>query len=99
METLHKRIQGRSSLIGLFSYAEFAAAVELVVEIVLFKNLVTTLLQAAFSPVLVPPDDLVIWWDIFCPQSAEADSPLGHADIDFVIVGRRRCGNVLRTSC
>lgn len=40
--------------------AEFAAAVLLVVEIVVFDELEAALLKAAFTPVLVPPGDIGI---------------------------------------
>ena len=46
---------------------------------------------------MVPPDDTVIWWDRFYPQSTDVDSPEGHTVIDYVTDGCHRCFNVLRT--
>ena len=44
-------------IFGKVVHAEFAAAVELIVEILLSNYLAATLLKTALAPILVPPND------------------------------------------
>ena len=64
---------GRSRALNILSHTEFAAAVKLVVEIIFLYDLKAALLEAAFSPVLFPPD----WREQnrrrFYPQSVRTD--------------------------
>ena len=64
---------GRSRVLNILSHTEFAAAVKLVVEIIFLYDLKAALLEAAFSPVLFPPDRREQNWRRFHPQSVGAD--------------------------
>jgi hypothetical protein len=60
----------------ILRHAELAAAVSLVVEAIFLDDLITAVLKTILTPVLIPPDDQVIWWNSFNPQSTKVDSPL-----------------------
>lgn len=47
----------RSVALNILAHAEFAAAIELVVEVLLLDYLNATFLKTAFAPVMVPPND------------------------------------------
>ena len=46
-------------------FTELASAPQLIIEAIFLDNLVSTLLQATFTPVSVPPDDLISMFGIF----------------------------------
>ena len=81
----------------LLPHTEFTSAIQLIIEIIFLDDLQATFLQTVLAPVMVPPDDTVIWWDRFYPQSTDVDSHEGHTVIDYVTDGCHRCFNVLRT--
>lgn len=81
----------RSGALIIAAHAELTAAILLVIETVFPDDLKATFLKTAFAPVLIPPDDLMVfWWNLSYTRTALiflrmacVDSPEGHAASDL----------------